>query len=299
MRLPVAIILIVWRNGANATAVEGEGGIPVGDRGLVGDPLDLGHQIPRNGSPAHAGDAAHLQRTRRLLHPAMQRLRQEILQHDRIAHRHRRALRSEIVSHPAVDDDLIGPRYREQAALFIDEIADGQAHGVDADDGRIRNARLPGPAIDQRCHRIREECERGAATERPEHPLRGAVRRWRKQQPPRGESPGPVARRRVADEPEIVERRFDRRPQDVCILRRGSAGPRRVDCGGAASGSDGEQHVGRGHGLSEGRLRGGERRDGEPACHLRGPQREVSEALGRQHLRHPQPPAPRVGGAAA
>ena len=210
----------MWRRRADAAAIEREGWIPVGDRGFIGDAFDLRHEIPRHGGTAHRGDAADRERAGCFLHPPVQRLGQEIPQLDGISHRHWHALGSEIVGHPPIDDDLVRPRCRQQAALLVDKITDGQARGVDAHDGRIRNARPAWPAIHhtihQRCHCVGQKCERGSPSQRPKHLGRCEVGLGREQQPAGTEPPRPTAGRLVADKPKIVERWPECRPQDGC-----------------------------------------------------------------------------------
>ncbi|MFN9954466.1 MAG: hypothetical protein ACK55I_15330, partial [bacterium] len=73
--LPLAVVLIVRRRRPHPGRVEGEGGIPVGDRRLVAHALHLGDEIAGHRRAAHGGDARDAERGSRLLHAAVERHR--------------------------------------------------------------------------------------------------------------------------------------------------------------------------------------------------------------------------------
>ena len=70
---PIAVILIVRRRCAHGLPIEREGGIPVGNRSLVGDSLNFRHERPSHRRTSHLGDPTHPQRASGLLNAAVER----------------------------------------------------------------------------------------------------------------------------------------------------------------------------------------------------------------------------------
>ena len=121
MGLPVAVVLVVGWHGADCRTIEGEGGIPVGNRLLVGDPFDLRHEVPSHRGPLHPRDSGDPQAVALLLDTAVERLGAEETDVDDVPRRHRVPLGGKIVGHPLVDDDPFVVRQRERQALVINE----------------------------------------------------------------------------------------------------------------------------------------------------------------------------------
>ena len=293
MLLPIAVVGVVgWRR-PHPLGIEGEGGVPVGDRLFIADSLDLGHKILRDRRGPHLGDPADPQHVARLLDPAVQRLRQEKSDFERIADGDPAPLRRKVVSHPAVDHDLLGAGQGQYAAVGTDESAARQRHGGDTENGRVgdRGRGLAGGA--DGCQRVGEKDERGLPTTRREHLPGGPIGFGRQDQPtacqpqrcrPRRPACGCLQRESV-----ILERGSQSLPKP-----RGQAlESRRICCRPIG---DREDRVGDVP-LTQDSLNRRERGHHERLGDLRRPQRKLPQPVTRQHLADPQTLATRAAGA--